>query len=282
MTAGRAAPGGRRHAALLVVSAAAASLLVAACDGGRAPEPARFEYPFTEAGPCPSGPRAGPAGARNGLRTREGIRYHVRTPANYRSGHPHPLLVVYAPAGLSGKATERFTGLTPPATSSGYLLAYVDSYPLSVARVRAMADVAPAVAADWCVDPEQIVLTGHSDGGTVVSAVAFLDETRGMAAGIAPSAAGVRGADMASYSCPAPLAVMVMHPAEDRLFPGYGREMAHWWSQCNGCAPEPRPDGPCLEYVGCTEGGRTWYCEVDGGHASWPGLNQGILERMRR
>ena len=53
-------------------------------------------------------------------------------------------------------------------------------------------------------------------------AIAFLAKTPGTADAIAPSAAGVSGKDLAEYSCPEPLPVMVMDSRNDTVFPGYG------------------------------------------------------------
>src|SRR5262249_53233438 len=96
---------------------------------------------------------------------------------------------------------------------------------------------------------------------------------------IAPSAAGFRGADLAAYACPAPVAVMVQHSKNDELFPGFGREAAAWWAACNGCRgdPEPRADS-CLAYPACRAGGDTLYCEGAGRHVDWPRQNERVLE----
>jgi polyhydroxybutyrate depolymerase len=123
-----------------------------------------------------------------------------------------------------------------------------------------------------------VFLTGHSDGGTVATAVTVLGKATRPAA-IAPSAAGFRGPDLATYACPPPVAVMVQHGRHDDLFPGFGGEAAAWWAACNGCRAEPerRADG-CLAYPGCRAGGATLYCEHEGRHVDWPRRNERILE----
>jgi polyhydroxybutyrate depolymerase len=65
-------------------------------------------------------------------------------------------------------------------------------------------------------------------------AIAFLAKMRGTADAIAPSAAGVNGKDLAEYSCPEPLPVMVMHSRNDTVFPGYGAEAARLGSATAG------------------------------------------------
>jgi polyhydroxybutyrate depolymerase len=76
-----------------------------------------------------------------------------------------------------------------------------------------------SVARKWCIDEARIYLTGQSDGGMAADAIAFLAKMRGTADAIAPSAAGVNGKDLAEYSCPEPLPVMVMHSRNDTVFP---------------------------------------------------------------
>ena len=47
---------------------------------------------------CDPGTKSGNAGASNDEQTSAGIRYMVKTPANYNANIAHPLLMVYAPA----------------------------------------------------------------------------------------------------------------------------------------------------------------------------------------
>jgi len=126
----------------------------------------------------------------------------------------------------------------------------------------------------------RVFLTGHSDGGTVATALALSATADRRIAGIAPSAAGFTAADLAAHRCPAPLAVLVMHGAGDLHFPGFGRQAAEWWARCNRCdveAPQRTADG-CVEYGACAAGGRTLYCEGDGGHLRWPARNATLID----
>jgi len=83
------------------------------------PKLGQHEYSHAlNTGPCPLGERSGPGGVSNDERTEHGIKYTVRTPANYNPGIFHPLLMVYAPAGSSRFRSERLTDLTFEATSS--------------------------------------------------------------------------------------------------------------------------------------------------------------------
>jgi polyhydroxybutyrate depolymerase len=65
-------------------------------------------------------------------------------------------------------------------------------------------------------------------------AIAFLAKTRGTPTPSPPSGAGVNGKDLAEYSCPEPLPVMVMLSRNDTVFPGYGAEAARLGSATAG------------------------------------------------
>jgi hypothetical protein len=55
------------------------------------------------------------------------------------------------------------------------------------------------------------------------------------------SGAGVNGKDLAEYSCPEPLPVMVMHSRNDTVFPGYGAEAARWEVRPQECGYDRGP-----------------------------------------
>ena len=228
---------------------------------------------------CPPGTREGPAGITDDERSAKGIAYNVRTPANYDPTAAHPLLMVYAPAGINQFRNEGFTGLTQEATQAGLIVGYANRQRLSIRVIEELGTIPNLIADKWCVDPERIFLTGHSDGGTVAVALAVLEQTQHIPKAIAPSAAGFTAEDLAGFTCPAPLSVMIMHSAEDQHFPGYGQQIADWWAACNGCAGESHPqqaDG-CRIYPNCASGVTTLYCEGTGSHLEWPAFNSELL-----
>jgi len=229
---------------------------------------------------CESGTKPGNAGASNDEQTSAGIRYMVKTPANYDSHIAHPLLMVYAPGGRSRFESERYMYLTQEATAAGFVVAYADHRTMTSKALEELADIPGLIEKKWCIDKKQIFLTGHSDGGTVAMGIAFLAGTKHIPAAIAPSAVGIRGDDLKGQSCPNPLPVMVMHSSHDTHFPGYGKETIQWWAACNGCdaaSPVRDADG-CVTYQGCKSNAATRYCEGTGTHSEWPGNNKAIID----
>jgi polyhydroxybutyrate depolymerase len=244
-------------------------------------EIAAHEY-GAEPGSCEPQSRPGPGGASSAEETEKHVRYLVKTPSNYDPTRAHPLIVVYAPHGANRYLSERYVGLTREATRAGFVIAYADSRPLDRQTIADLATIPERVAARWCIDPKRIFFTGHSDGATVATAITVGQQSQHPPAAIAPSAAGFRGEDLATFACPPPVAVMVLANRDDELFPGYGREAARWWAACNGCGatPQARADG-CLEYTDCAPGGTTLYCESPGRHVVWPERNAAMLEFFR-
>jgi polyhydroxybutyrate depolymerase len=229
---------------------------------------------------CKTGTRPGKAGITDDEITPNGIKFNVRTPLNYNASFPHPLIIVYAPAGRSRFSNERLTNLTLAATRAGFIIAYPDHKRMSGKVLMEMAGIPDLITGKWCIDDNRIYLTGHSDGGTIAMGLAFLEDTRHVPDAIAPSASGIRGSDLAAYPCPEPISVLIMHSKNDSLFPGFGKEAADWWAACNQCGDQPEPGkaASCLEYPNCAHDVRTWYCEGEASHEEWPGLNSTILD----
>jgi polyhydroxybutyrate depolymerase len=234
-------------------------------------------------GHCDPGTKPGTAGVSNDEKTSTGIRYMVKTPANYNASLAHPLLMVYAPAQTNRYESESFVHLTQEATAAGFIVAYADHRTMTPKAIEELAEIPGLIEKRWCIDKKQTFLTGHSDGGTAAMAIAFLNGTKHIPAAIAPSAAGIKGEDFKAYQCPNPLPVMVMHSSQDTHFPGFGKEAIQWWAVCNGCDtanPVKDPDG-CVTYTACRNNVTTRYCEGTGTHTEWPGNNRAIIEFFR-
>ena len=255
-------------------------LTITACSQNNNP-PQLGVFTYSHAvGHCSIGSRPGLAGATDGKVSADGIRYMVRTPANYDATFAHPLLMVYAPAGTSRWGSERLTGLTTTATGAGFVVVYADHKQLNVQTVEQLGTIPDRVAKEWCVDEQKVFVTGHSDGGTASLALAVLEKTKKIPAAVAPSAAGWTGKDLEEFQCPDPIPVMIMHSKNDTLFPGWGAQTSAWWGRCNRCdvTKTKTGEGGCRVYQGCASGGATVYCEGAGGHRDWPNVNRVMLE----
>lgn len=258
-------------------------MLLVACGRGvdtGAADAMKFAYPDGLKNACLArAPAQGAAGPVS--RVTDGkLSYLVRTPENYDSRFAHPLLVVYAAAGARAERTEQYTKLTAPATERGFIIAYVDHRPMAKSNVLTLGGIASSVAGRWCIDPQRVFLAGHSDGGTVSTALSLLPETRSAVQGIAVSAAGFRQQDLEDLQCRTPIPVMVMHGTQDKLFPGWGRDAARWWAQCNKCKqPAGPPDASgCVSYSGCAPGAPVLYCEGPRSHTEWPPLQSRMID----
>lgn len=229
---------------------------------------------------CDPGTKPGSAGASNEEKTSAGIRYMVKTPVNYNASIAHPLLMVYAPGGKNRFESENYMYLTQEATAAGFIVAYADHRQMSTKTIEELAEIPGLIEKKWCIDKKRIFLTGHSDGGTVATGMAFLTGTKHIPAAIAPSAVGIRGEDLKEYHCPNPLPVMVMHSSNDTHFPGYGKETIEWWAACNGCdaTPPVKDADGCVTYRGCKNNVATRYCEGTGRHPEWPGKNKVVID----
>ncbi len=235
----------------------------------------------------------GPTGHTDGELSVLGIRFNVRTPSNYDADVAHPLLMVFSPGDRDAFATERFTGLTTAFTAAGLVVAYADNRPRRIPSIRRpiseqwileLGTIPALISGRWCIDSERIYLTGHSNGGTVATALAVLPDSQVQPAAIAPSGAGFDADALAGFDCPTvPLSVLVMHSRDDNLFPGFGRQAVEWWAQCNGCNVKPVPDADgCQSYADCTNNAVTRYCPGMGQHRKWPNRMQTILDFFDR
>lgn len=266
-----------------LLSFAAAVAIASLMHWGEAIEAADARYAeLPRAGHCTVSGDAGGAG-RHRLRSGQGVPYIVVTPRNYDATRAHPLLLVYAPATFSAGLSERFAGLTHEATAGGMVLAYVSSGPkLRTETLRPLAQIPSEVRARWCIDPDRVYATGHSDGGTVALALGALEEFQGTVDAIVVSGAGWQGSDFIGMKCPAPLPVMILHGADDTHFPGFGRDSARWWASCNACNDAaPAPDAQvCVRYRGCAAD--TVYCETPRRHWRWAADAPAVVDFLDR
>jgi polyhydroxybutyrate depolymerase len=233
---------------------------------------------------CDGATKHGPVEGVTGEVGPAGLSYDVRTPLDYDPNVAHPLLVVYAPYGVTQPSqTEQFTGLTPAATARGYLVAYINHTLPNAPTWPDAAAIPTLIHERWCIDESRIYLTGHSDGASVASVLVVEQMLAWPPAAIAPSAAGASGDYLGQFPCPPAIPVMVLHSSGDSLFPppAFGHDAAQWWSGCASCAMDSPVDG-CAVYAGCQDEVEVRYCEGSASHGTWPAMNDAMLDFFDR
>ena len=121
---------------------------------------------------------------------------------------------------------------------------------------------------------------GHSAGGTATHVLSERTQTNFKPLKIAPSAAGIRASDLQELGCERQMSVLIMHSADDDLFPAYGSSARDWWLGCNDCASGGmhRDEEACEIYNRCAAGTMVKYCESQGGHRMWPQQREHVLD----
>jgi hypothetical protein len=203
----------------------------------------------------------------------------LRLPQNHDPRFAWPVLLVLPPAGYGAKPAERYYGLTTQATAEGYVLAYAGHRPLSRASVDRPSAMIAALERVVCVAPDQIVVVGHSDGGTVGLMASALGRL-GNEVGVVASGLGVQGTDL-SRDCPASRQIAVIHSDHDTHFPGFGASTVNGIADCWGCTPPQPAVGDCATTI-CGEGGtrRLTFCRTNADHAVAP--DPGLILTLAR
>jgi len=108
--------------------------------------------------PCEPGTKPGNAGSSNDEQTPAGIRYMVKTPANYNSTIPHPLLMVYGPGGRNRYESEDYMYLTQAGTAAGFVVAYADHRTMTSKAIEELAKIPGLIEEKWCIDTQRILV----------------------------------------------------------------------------------------------------------------------------
>ena len=175
--------------------------------------------------------------------------------------------------------------MTNLALEAGYMIGYVHyQTPADFAALDNLLEVTENINLDWCIDPDRVFYTGHSEGGAWVETLLADDDVGVWPRGGAASASNHTGEGFQAWGCPPePRAIMVTHSADDRFYPpseGYGLDVALLWATCNECTGGPEPGAPCMEFTGCAA--ETLYCETTGTHLEWTGMSPEIIEFFDR
>ncbi|MBO1751746.1 hypothetical protein J4G33_08025 [Actinotalea sp. BY-33] len=164
-----------------------------------------------------------------------------------------------------------------------------------------VAELVDTVAADLCVDTQQVYATGYSGGGRMISAVACEDP--GLLAAIAP-VVGLRAGvpveaadsetglepDAATCDPASGTPVIAFTGTEDPINPAEGGGAPYWgysaqqatdrWAEINGCEAEPTTETSgaitTATYTSCSEGNELVEHVMEGVGHVWPGGDQGL------
>lgn len=241
------------------------------------------------AGPCSSSETPGGHTVTLDVdgRTRTAL---VHVPAGV-SGRAVPLLVALHGYGGSGPRMESYSGFSPIADRSGFLVAYPSSagrYWNSTAApklpndVRFISRLITYVSQTMCVDSERVFAAGVSNGGGMVALAAC--ELSAQIAGIA----SVAGAYNGQPACrPAqPVSVLEIHGTADQVVPYFGPRRrrtpdgvppyVNGWVRRDQCGRRPSVHRlatrtTLYEWGACAGDAVVEHIKIRAGQHQWPG-----------
>jgi polyhydroxybutyrate depolymerase len=241
---------------------------------------------------------AGPAQAApcglsgfDGVRTVGGRTYELHVPAGL-TGTQVPLVVSLHGFSSDGPSHGDQSGWRPYANSHNFIVAFPNgnyrSWNFSqygAADITFLRNVVADIAATWCVDPQRIHVSGHSNGAFMAQRVAC------DAADLFASAAEYAGGAPDSFNYPCNpsrgIGVALFHGDWDTVVPpAMGTQARDSWVARLACNPVPANvavgEGTFTRYSGCRDGVQvTWRTYPQQNHL-WPtgARQQDILDRM--
>jgi polyhydroxybutyrate depolymerase len=232
--------------------------------------------------------------------------YTLHVPPGYRIGQPIPLVVLLHGYGASGAVQEAYFQLTPVSDSRTFLYAYPDGtvdstgmrfwnatdaccnlYGSTVDDVAYINAVIDDVEAHYSVDPKQVYLVGHSNGGFLSHRLAC-DSAARIAAIV--SLAGAQWNDLSRCKPDSGVAVLEVHGTADAViaynggligtvpYPSAQQTVADWASlnRCSGLdtsahnididAVIPGDETTVARYTGCDAGAVELWSIQGGSH----------------
>jgi polyhydroxybutyrate depolymerase len=207
-------------------------------------------------------------------------RYVVRLPSNYDNRQPAPVIFGFHgftgtartaegvaqlaqwwpdAIGVYGEGLLRTFSIFPGVVGQGWQVFPGESGDRDVAFFDAML---AHMTDQYCIDPERVYATGHSNGAFFSNLLACM---RGdQIAAIGPMAGGL-------FGCPgdAQVAAIVSHGTEDQIV-GFtlGAATRDFWIRRNGCSDDLLPyTGGCEISPECPDDRRVGFCPFSGTHA---------------
>jgi polyhydroxybutyrate depolymerase len=236
---------------------------------------------------------AAPCGltAFDGVRAVAGRTYQLHVPAGL-TGTQVPLVVSLHGFSNDGTMHAQQSGWEPYADGHNFIVAFPDgawrSWNFSqwgTGDITWLRQVVADIANTWCVDPDRVHVSGHSNGAFMAQRVAC--DAADLFASAAEYAGGPPDAFM--YPC-APsrgIGVALFHGEADFVVPhAWGVQARDGWVSrltCNATpASEATGDGTLLRYAGCRDGVQVVWRSYPGQSHLWPtgARQQDILDRM--
>ncbi len=225
--------------------------------------------------------------------------YLVILPPGYAADVPTPLAFAFHGASSSKEEHLEYTGFGAVAAEGGALLVLPDAHPdaqrwspigpegSGVDDLRLFDDLLERVRADFCVDPDRVLVSGMSSGGFMAAAVGCQRSSRVSAVGAVAASMWVRPLCRDAE----PVAYVNLHGTDDAIVPyaggpgpfglttGAAEESAQGWATQNGCKGEPldQPVGADVvrrSWDGCAVATSLYI--VEGGGHTWPGADTEI------
>jgi polyhydroxybutyrate depolymerase len=223
--------------------------------------------------------------------------YLVLVPPGYSPDEPTPLAFMFHGAGSNKEQQLEYSEFGPVAMAGGALLVLPDAHqsekrwsPIGpdgsgVDDLRFFDDLLGRIRADFCVDPDRVLVAGMSSGGFMAAAIGCQRSSRVSAVGAVTASLWVRQLCRDAQ----PVAYVNFHGTNDTVVPFAGgpspfglttgpvEETAQGWATQNGCdgSPVDRPVGTEVvhrTWSGC-DAATSLYIVQGGGH-TWPGAEE--------
>jgi len=194
--------------------------------------------------------------------------YQLRVPTNYDNTHPYHLMLGFH--GATGKGSDiapSFFGLWDLSQGSTIFAApdAIGGIWNAMTDTTMVSDLLKALEGDLCIDTSHVGIEGFSQGGAMVWTLACaLPGTFRFA--VVHSGGGLA---MPQTCQPIPFFSSLGND-------GSGQGMSSdFFAKTNGCTVEALPMAPagghaCNNYMGCSAGHPTRWCDYDGGHTPAP------------
>lgn len=231
--------------------------------------------------------------------------YYLYTPSSFDFSKPLPLLIALHGGGGTGERFASTTAYDAVAEAEGFIVVYPDGVNQrwndgrnnpnadpSVDDVSFLAALIEELSRIRSINPEQVYVTGISNGGFMTGRLAC--ERPDLFAGFAIVAASLPEGIETSCEVDNPGSVLVIHGSEDQFIPYGGgedpqgnsvlpvSETARFWAEANGCGSRGQTrllpnqvkfDGTYVAettYPGCATDSVQLLTIWGGGH-TWPG-----------